>query len=428
MAARRGKTRIHKAGGRAQGVPPELPRPAIDISQIKARYGVRALPGEEGEQEGGIEFVDAESLTQEELEQELEAQAETDIEGEETGFDGEALSLFDEKDKPSKKRKKKNKKKKRGPAEEGEDGLDFVDLGKPRPIPRKINEGVLEKAVIFSAVALMVGVLLILYYWLLIERIEVSGNETLERAEVLTAAGINVGEHILLVNTGEARARLLENPRIKSAALRRVYPDKLVIAIEERKPMAAIFGGGSYALIDAEGYVLSIGSDAQGLPEVYGMGSAGFHLGERMGDSEDFNSGILLRVIGALEEAKALAGMARIDITQPLSVNLYTVDGYAVHVGQAENLAVKLAKLTLVLDTVKSMGLTGGVIDLAVPGDPVYTPPYEEPAQTDEPQQPADAPGQPGDAPDGPAEPAPSPTPPPTPGQLPSGGGDNFNG
>lgn len=414
---------------RAAKTPSFPSRPAIDLAQIKARYSARPLSGE-GE-EAGIRFVDAEALSPEELKKELDTQAETDIAGEETRFSGEALSLFDEEDKPGRKRKKKGKKrKKKHPVHSQEDdGLDFVDLAKPRRSPGKTKGGVLEKAVVFSAVVLMGGILLFLYDWLLIDRIEVTGNETLERADALTAAGINVGEHILLVNTGKAQKRLLENPRVKSAQIRRMYPDKLLIHIEERKPLAAIAGGGSYAIIDGEGYVLSIGPDAQDLLEVYGMGYTGFQLGERLGELNSFNSSILLSMIHALERADVAADMARLDITQPLSVNLLTVDGYTIHVGQAENLEEKLANLSPVLKTIKTMGYVGGVIDLAVQGDPVYTPPAAEPEAIEKPEGEPQAP-EPAETPTRPegGEPSPSPGPAQTPAQLPSGGGGNFSG
>lgn len=428
MAAKRGKTRIERTKERDRNAPSEPPRPAIDLNQIRDRYRARPLLGEEEQQvedEVGIQFVDAENLTKEELAKELESQVEADIEGEDTEFSEEALSLMDEADKPGHKRKKKKKKKRKAPAEKA-DELDFVDFSKPRPAPRQIDRGVLEKAVIFSAVMLMVGILLILYYWLLIDRIEVTGNEALERADVLTVAGINVGEHMLLVNTGEAQRKLLQNPRIKSVQIRRLYPDRLVIAIEERRPVASIAGGGSYAIIDAEGYVLSIEADSQELLQVYGMGSAGFQLGKRLGDSEDFNSAILLTMIAALEKANVLGDMAGLDITQPLSVNLTTKDGYSIHVGQAENLDEKLSNLALVLAKVKALGYTDGVIDLAVQGDPVYTPPAAEP--TEEPQGEADQP-QPSDpAKTDPAEPSPTDSPAQTPSQPPAGNGDNFSG
>lgn len=436
-----------KGGGQGKGRDGQgrsaPPRPAIDLAQIKTRYSARPLgpPGEgqgAGEdtepQPGGIEFIEAETLSHEELEEELEAQAEADIQGEETGFSGEALSLFDEEDKPPKKKRKRRKKRK--PAQQEEGGLDFVDLSKPRP-KEAAAKGALDKAILLCAVVLMLSILLTLYYWLLIDRIEVTGNETLERAEVLTESGINVGEHMFLINLRDARKKLLENPRIKAVRIQRVYPDRLVIAIEERKPLAAIAGGGSYAIIDQEGYVLTISGETGGLLEVYGLGSAGFQLNERLGETDDYNSSILLRMVQALDQAGVVEDMVSLDMTQPLSINLQSREGYTIHVGQAEDLEEKLDHLPLVLAKVQAMGYTGGTIDLAVRGDPVYTPPRaaatgpgeELPSQ---PEDPADGPAAPGGGPEGPKDgpaPSPSPTPDAAPTQpLVTPGGSNFSG
>ena len=443
MAAKRGKTRIIAGKEREKNnIPAEPARPAIDLSQIKARYSAVPLPnpGEPSEGEPGeIEFIDAESLTPQELEEELDAQMEADIQGKDTGFTEEALSLFAEEDKPQKHKKRRKKRTHKRRASPQEDELDFVDFSKPRK-KVQLRRGVFEKAVVASAVVLMFSILLILYYWLLIDRIEVSGNVTLERAEILTTAGINIGEHILLVNTGEAQRRLMENPMIRSARVHRVYPDKLAIDIEERTPLAAIAGGGSYAIIDEEGYVLSIQPDPGDLLEVYGMGSTGFQLSEKLGDSEDFNSAILLQMIQALYKSGVIEDMVSLDITQPLSVNLISREGYTIHVGQAEDLEEKLVNLALVLQHVKALGYTGGTIDLAVRGDPVYTPPQtaapEEtadsvlPEQTDGAVQPQEADGGTGGAANATD---PSPTPSQTPESVPvqppaSTGGENFSG
>ena len=441
MAAKKGKPYLNWLKGREQSLPDDPARPSIDLNMIKARYSARPLETDEEtlEEDADIQFVDAESLTEHELEKELESQAETHIRGEETGFSEEALSLFeDEEDKPKRKHKKnrKIKKKKKAKKQKGkahidggeQDGPELMDFSKPPREKIKIRRDVLGKLAVFSAIVFMVGILLILYYWLLISSIEVRGNETIERADVLSTAGINVGEHMLLANTGEARKKLLENPRVKDVIIKRVYPDKLIIDIKERMPAAAISGGNNYAIIDYDGYVLSIGPDNQELLEVYGMGSSGFQLGERLGESSDFNNSILLSMIKAMEKEGVLSDMAKLDITQPLNVNITTKDGYTILVGQAENLEEKFANLSIVLSKVKAMGYTGGSINLAVNGDPVYMPPLAEPmtlSPEDEPESPEQT-QEPGQSPA--INPDPSPSPAETPSQLPSVGGNNFSG
>ena len=126
----------------------------------------------------------------------------------------------------------------------------------------------------------LAGIAIGFYFALIIDRIEVVGDEKLERGEVLTISGLNIGEQMLFANLGEARSRLLSSPYIRSAYIKRAYPDKLIITIEERKPVAAIVGVGSYALIDLEGSVMEIAqTNDNGLVAVYGVSSGRLRRG-----------------------------------------------------------------------------------------------------------------------------------------------------
>lgn len=452
-------------------------RPSIDLAQIKARYSAPDHgPDGQAEAEAAyppIEFVDAPPSAPA---GEATGEAPDPIAGEggaagweepPAGAEGSAReapaaaegapaepqeipTLFPpEEEAPAPRRRKwrrktirgkgKRKKGTAGPKgkREAEKELELVDLSKARPRPRKklrVSRRVIEKGVMFCGLVLMGCILATLYYWLLIQRIEVEGNTTIPRADVLSQAGINVGEHILLVNTGEARARLLENPLIQDATIQRVYPDKLRIIIQEREPIAAIVGGGSYAIIDAEGYVISIEKSPGDLLEVYGMGSTGFQINQRLGESGDFYSNILLSVIEALSQAGIAEDMQSLDMTQPLSVNLESKDGYTIHLGQTDDLQGKLANLPTIMAHLEAMGLQGGTIDLAVQGDPVYSPPeeptpesgQEETTQQTDTEEPQD--GQPQQTPSPQERPAASSAP-ETPGQPPAtSGGSNFDG
>ena len=110
----------------------------------------------------------------------------------------------------------------------------------PQNVKKKEHRGVYLLLLGLVLAGIAVG----FYFALIIDRIEVVGNEKLERGEVLTISGLNIGEHMLFANLGEARSRLLSSPYIRSAYIKRAYPDKLIITIEERKPVAAIVGVG----------------------------------------------------------------------------------------------------------------------------------------------------------------------------------------
>ncbi|MDR0841086.1 MAG: FtsQ-type POTRA domain-containing protein [Christensenellaceae bacterium] len=358
-------------------------QPSIDLARIRARYGARALePLQEEAQaaEKDILFVDAETLTKEQLLEQLHEQAQTQIEGEEVSFTGEELSVLDGADKPPKRKKRKRAKHKSRPEP---DALGLVDFSRPRKKVR-VKRGTVKMAALLICVALMLGLLAALYAWMQIDSIEINGCQTLDKAEVRTLAGINEGEQILLVNTAKARERLLQSPYIRSAAVTRLYPNKLIISIAERKPVAAIVSGGNYAIIDDQGYVLSLDASYGELPQAYGVGAAGVQIGQKLGDADNFNSAILLDIVRALRDVGLLNTIQSIDTSQPLSIRLITRTGYAVHVGQPEDIPQKLAKLSAVLREVQRLGYVGGTIDVAAQGDPVYSPPaaaLPDPAQ-----------------------------------------------
>ena len=149
--------------------------------------------------------------------------------------------------------------------------------------------------------------------------------------------------------------------------------------------MAAIVGVGSYAIIDLEGSVMEITPENEdGLITVYGVSSGGYAVGQRIGDYAQLNSKTLLEIITVLSNNKMLGIIESIDMSQPLKIGMTTTYGYAVNIGQPENLTEKLENLPPVLNKVISMGLEGGTIDLGVLGDPAYSPPEVYQTDTEE--------------------------------------------
>ncbi len=272
--------------------------------------------------------------------------------------------------------------------------------------------------------ALLITAIVGLYLLLMVDSIKVSGNETLEKGQVLTIAGLNPGEHLWLADVGGARARLLAHPMIKDAAVKRIYPDTISITITERKAAAAILSGGTAAIIDADGYVMEIASQVpEGMVEVYGVSSSGFTAGQNLAGDTGFTSGALLEILATLSDKGILDIIDYIDMSQPLRIEMNTVYGVHVNLGQADNVGEKLANLPAVLSKVMEMGYEGGTIDLAVLGDPVYAPPAAEAAPEETPQPEAD-PDTAQPSPEPGASPQPSASPAPAASPQPAAGGN----
>jgi len=82
-----------------------------------------------------------------------------------------------------------------------------------------------------------------------ISTIRVRGNQHLAQGEVLALLAGLQGQHILATDLDVWRQKLLVSPWIEQAALRRVLPSTVEVAIRERRPMALARLGSTLYLV-----------------------------------------------------------------------------------------------------------------------------------------------------------------------------------
>ena len=71
-----------------------------------------------------------------------------------------------------------------------------------------------------------------------VERVTISGLYRLNEKDVLHAAGIGMTSALPFVDVETVRANLMRLPIVKEASVRKMYPDQMLIVIEERDPYA----------------------------------------------------------------------------------------------------------------------------------------------------------------------------------------------
>ncbi len=108
-------------------------------------------------------------------------------------------------------------------------------------------------------------------------KIQLVGAKRLNRRDVLRIAGITESSTLFLIDADETRARILRNPWIAEATVRKLYPDRLEIIIEEKKPFAIWQNQGMFSIISRDGTVIDQVTSVQvrdsGLPFVVGVGA-----------------------------------------------------------------------------------------------------------------------------------------------------------
>jgi cell division protein FtsQ len=107
------------------------------------------------------------------------------------------------------------------------------------------------------ALALAVGVAYLVRTPLFgLSDVRIEGTRSLQRAQILRASGIHLGEPYLGLDLAAIRSRVAAMPRVAAVRVTREYPSSLRIAVTERPPVASVSAGGVYWLVAADGTVL----------------------------------------------------------------------------------------------------------------------------------------------------------------------------
>jgi cell division protein FtsQ len=109
-----------------------------------------------------------------------------------------------------------------------------------------------------------------------VKAVRVKGRQNMTDAQIAAALGPYEGLSVFAFDTDRARERLQRNGWIGEAKAMRILPSTLMVELEERAPFALWREGGQSAVIDADGTILALASQADfpHLPVVSGPGAA----------------------------------------------------------------------------------------------------------------------------------------------------------
>lgn len=110
---------------------------------------------------------------------------------------------------------------------------------------------------------------------LTVQDVLVEGRSETARDDILTALAVARGTPLLTVDPEAARQRIEALPWVKTAVVERQLPDTLFVRLTERTPLALWQKDGVFALVDADGHVLTRNdlSRFRDLPIVIGDGA-----------------------------------------------------------------------------------------------------------------------------------------------------------
>jgi hypothetical protein len=104
--------------------------------------------------------------------------------------------------------------------------------------------------------------------------VAVTGNERVQASELVRTAGLSAGIPLATIDIEGVRAALLAHPWIRSARVTTLPPDHVIVAIEERVPVAIAVLEDGERFVDGGGTPFAAADPESTLPRFEGVASA----------------------------------------------------------------------------------------------------------------------------------------------------------
>ena len=193
----------------------------------------------------------------------------------------------------------------------------------------------------------------------------VRGCKELTEKDILGLAAIKPSQNILTVNMDAITRRISTNPWIRDVSIGREFPDRLVIEVRERTPVALIHRDNNFYLMDIEGVafkMLEAGDEAD-LPVLTGCASD-----KKMNPELIKKSLKLLRYLATSRDFPTIDRISEVHGSEISGISLFTNDGMSLQLG-FDSYENKLKRLIPIMADLDRKNLKQGFlcIDLSDP-------------------------------------------------------------
>jgi len=243
-------------------------------------------------------------------------------------------------------------------------------LNRVRRRSRRILVEIGKTALLIASVVVIASMLIFAYNFIIVspyfqmKGTLVRGTERLQSDEIIALSGLKPSQNILLTNLGAVAKKVKTHPWVKEVSVRRDFPDRLIIEVTERKPVALVERGDGLYFIERDGTAFEkIGSgEKTDLPVLTGFFRKGDESREMILKSLE-----LLDFMASYTEIPEIRHISEIHGDDLFGLSLFA-EGLCLKLGFGEY-DVKLRRMKPVLVDLARRNVSGYfIIDLNNPG------------------------------------------------------------
>jgi cell division protein FtsQ len=251
-------------------------------------------------------------------------------------------------------------------------------LGQQELVVKRKEEKIIKGKLLFVLLFVIVTLALILFLrfpLFSIREISIAGGDQVFKEDLRVAMGLKEGINIWKISPPKLKESILQLPRISNVEVERVLPDKLLITVEEKYPVAMMPYHDYFLELADDGFIIGIKNDYKGeLPLLNGMPYGKMDLGSRV---TDFSRGEIIGVFLEALYAMPALPVAEINVENPQQIIIYTREGMEVRLGNKNHLEDKLKVLEkiyyrLLLLEDNNLENKAGYLDLRTAEAPVF--------------------------------------------------------
>jgi len=234
-------------------------------------------------------------------------------------------------------------------------------------------QGIVKKAIRVALQLLLLSFFLFIGHWVYVHllsdsyfrlrEVEVEGGRKIPKETLLSLAVMEGMPNLFSVKLKEVVKRLESHPWIEQVRVRKVFPHKIVIQVEERKPMAIIQLEELY-YIDTRGEIFTpVGDrDEYNYPYVTGLTRRVFEK-DPVEAKRLINKALELLRIVSQEKVPPLGEISEIHMEKAFGIHCFTkAEGVEVKMGW-EDFEEKLKRLPLIWSDLRKRGFSAVSID-----------------------------------------------------------------
>ena len=178
-----------------------------------------------------------------------------------------------------------------------------------------------------------------------VRSVVITGTHLVTKAEVLQVASVRLGTPLIRVSTSQIAARVVTIRQVQSVQVTTSWPDRVVIAVRERKPALAVAApGGGFDLVDPDGVIVLWAAHRPSRLPLYIGAAAAASLG---GNPDVAAAAAVMREL----PAQLRRSIASITAPTPDQVTLQLSNGVTILWGSADDGSAKAEELSLLMRT-----------------------------------------------------------------------------